>query len=419
MGRLRTRHNSMPDSVYCGVNTYDFTPPYGNGPWTNPMEQNRLTYGARQSDEVCVDMLHPGPPYRSGGPLCIWRVYTDFHLLRGSIDSIQSYRRYEGGFCCSQNLLSHLTFTSANLAKLGDFGNVDSYGATGWNKFRPTRSDAGLAEFLGEIKEVPRMLQTTAKGFHNLWKSMGGSPTGFSPKAVADHWLNTQFGWVPFLNELVSFYKATQGLDKRVKQLRRDNNQWVRRGGTVAVSSDSETISESETSHIHYPTLATQHYAGPPYGSHIIKRSIQRNVWFEGRYKYWIPSLEDGAWPAGVIARVFGALPSPSLVWELTPWSWLIDWCSNAGDCIANMSSIMYDNLVAKYAYIMGTTREEVIATSTSNLKVGPHTASWTASLTAKQRGGASPFGFGLTPGEFSPRQWSILAALGLTRLGS
>jgi hypothetical protein len=39
-----------------------------------------------------------------------------------------------------------------------------------------------------------------------------------------------------------------------------------------------------------------------------------------------------------------------------------------------------------------------------------------TAELETKSRAQASPFGFGLTPGAFTPQQWAILAALGMSQ---
>lgn len=261
------------------------------------------------------------------------------------------------------------------------------------------------------------MLMTTAKGFHNIWKSMGGSPQGFGPKAVANHWLNTQFGWFPFLSDLRDFYNTVKDLDKKLKQLRRDNGRWVRRRGTVSRTSEVEVVAESTTVPGLVPVLYTQLY-NIPYGGYRVVRSNTQRVWFEGAFRYWIPGKPDSwEWNVRAYAMLFGVQPSPSLLWELTPWSWLIDWCSDAGDAIANMSSIMFDNLCAKYAYIMGTTSQEVTSTGWSNFKSGYLQNSWSASMTRKKREQASPFGFGLSSGSFSARQWSILTALGLTRL--
>jgi hypothetical protein len=168
-----------------------------------------------------------------------------------------------------------------------------------------------------------------------------------------------------------------------------------------------------------YPAISTPLYSGSPYGNYTITRKHTQKVWFEARYRYWIPHLGDGTFPgqARAYAQVYGALPTPSLVWELTPWSWLIDWCSNLGDVIANVSSIIQDNLCAKYAYVMGHTEQEVTHSAVNNLVTGPITCEWKASLEAKLRHEASPFGFGLTGADFSARQWSILTALGISKM--
>jgi hypothetical protein len=154
-----------------------------------------------------------------------------------------------------------------------------------------------------------------------------------------------------------------------------------------------------------------------PYGSFETIKESSFRVWFEARFRYWIPNLESSPWDARAKAIVTGAMPSPELVWELIPWSWLIDWVSNAGDVIANISNSLQNGLTAKYAYVMGHKREVVTTTCFSNFKENPITLSWSASLDAKHRVAASPFGFGLSSGDFSAWQWSILGALGLSRL--
>jgi hypothetical protein len=104
-------------------------------------------------------------------------------------------------------------------------------------------------------------------------------------------------------------------------------------------------------------------------------------------------------------------------VWELTPWSWLADWFTNVGDVVANMSTGYAENLAAQYAYVMGTTQISTCWDTSLNTKQGVIHNSSGYTETYKHRVGASPFGFGLTSNDFSARQWSILAALGLSRL--
>jgi hypothetical protein len=116
--------------------------------------------------------------------------------------------------------------------------------------------------------------------------------------------------------------------------------------------------------------------------------------------------------------RMFGLRITPSLVYNLTPWSWMADWFGNVGDNIDNYTASQDDNLTAKYAYIMKTITEEVI--NDSYIKCGGTEVlglRWRRGVVAKTRVQASQFGFSITMPEFSAWQWSILAALGFSRL--
>lgn len=421
--RLRERETIIgPRTLTLGQTSMDLVYPYGNGPWTYPADQNRILYTAKTIDkELCEDELHKGPPYKTGGPLELYKFSTDEEEPKGFVDVISGFYRYTGEHLPAVMPSQYLDYKGSTLvnAKADNWGDVSEHGAKGWNRFRPTKPKVDLGTFLGEIKEVPRMLSTTAKGFAKLWRSMGGNRTGvFGPKSVANHWLNTQFGWFPFISTLRDFHSTTKNLDRHLAQIRRDNGKWIRRRGTVDRTAESEVVYEQTTGTGLFPGVPAALYNGFPYGSGRAVRSYGQRVWFEGAFRYWIPgNPETWQWKAKALASIYGVQPNPSLVWELTPWSWLIDWCSNVGDVIANLSSIAYDGLCAKYAFIMGTTRQSCDYTGTANYDTGPVTKTWSAELVSKRRHAASAFGFGLSDIDFSARQWSILAALGITRL--
>lgn len=408
--------------IYVGVKTFDFTPPYGDGPWTNPSIVNFGSSSwpsAATFSKVCVDELHAGPPYRTGGPLNIVEFSTDQYEPKAYTDISSGMYRYSGHHMPITKPSSALGWNTLAEFETADVGNVEAYGAIGWNRFRPTKPIADLGVFLGEFRDIPRTLKGTAKAFHNLWRTMGGSMSAFAPKHVASNWLNTQFGWLPFLNDLRKFHKLTVSLDERLKRLRRNNGRWERRGGTVQTTSELQRVHEFNNTVGLWPGLTTKLYTIPLQGYWHMDTFTTNSTWFEGAFRYWIPGKPDNwYWRARATAMLYGLTPVPSLIWELTPWSWLIDWWSNAGDCIANISSMMLDNLCAKYAYIMGTTEYTSVYTGKSVYVTGSSSkASWKASYTRKHRIAASPFGFGLTGDDFSLRQWSILGALGLTRL--
>lgn len=181
-------------------------------------------------------------------------------------------------------------------------------------------------------------------------------------------------------------------------------------------------LDSSQTISGHWPVLGSVFYGRNPngtldLGSYTMFSETIQKVWFSARFRYWIPDIGSIQWKRRAKLAYFGLMPSPSMVWELTPWSWLVDWFSNAGDVFSNMTNPIAENLVAKYAYVMGTTQRQTACESSVTVGHTPIKYTWTGGFTRKQRSAASPFGFGLSDGDLSARQWSILSALGISRM--
>lgn len=363
----------------------------------------------------CYDYLHKGPPYKSGGPLTIWSHRNPYP----SITNRGTYRgwiyKYEGGFSCNYtgSQLDVLSVES-NVSGLADLDphNAKNLGATAWRRFKPGQPSAELAVFLAESLDITRTLRSTAGFFKALWNRQKRSA-----KSLSGDWLSFQFGWLPFVSDCQKFYKTWQSLDKRINQLKRDNNQWIRRGGSIRKTQKSETVAESNSVHCHRPTLNPWYYDIPNYGSYKVTKSVEKHAWFSGRFKYYIPEINSVKWHRNAVRKLFGGSITPSVLYEATPWSWLVDWFSNTGDLISNLSGNIAENLVASHAYVMETDHVSLDVTSQNPLLSGPITDTWTFDETTKVRVVASPFGFGLDEDiKLSPRQFSILAALGISR---
>jgi hypothetical protein len=120
---------------------------------------------------------------------------------------------------------------------------------------------------------------------------------------------------------------------------------------------------------------------------------------------------------ASFARKLVGARISPEVLWELQPWSWLVDWYFNIGQILENIESFQTDGLVARYAYLMCTDVVTCdVATSRYSLRGYLGEVSRRTVVTRKQRIRASPYGFGTNPATWSPERWAILAALGLTK---
>lgn len=377
--------------------------------------------------EKCWDELHKKTAnlYLDGGPLTLRRC-TNEDVQAEPVNS-GKYRLpstmygYSGGWVTS---VTPETFWP-NALSLSDsvfdaqFEDCLDYGATGWSKARPGQPTADLAVFLAELRDLPRMLRDTAMFFKDSWNAMSKG-AGSASKQAANTWLGANFGWLPFVSDMRKFAQTTQNLDRNIQQLRRDNGKWVKRRRTVSTTVETVYDSGWVNGSYHFPVLNTYWFQGAPY---LVRRKtidLNASFWFEARFRYWIPDIGSYRWKRKAIRKLYGLSLTPAVLWEATPWSWLVDWCSNVGDVISNLDNGLAENLVAKYAYIMGTQRLIGTVASQHNYKTSsgvPRDFISHFNLELKERKEASPFGFALSSDSFTARQWSLLSAIGLQRL--
>jgi hypothetical protein len=317
---------------------------------------------------------------------------------------------------------------------------LESLGAKAWNKARPKTASFDLPTAIGELRDLPGMLKTSAKSFHDLYRSIAGSSGNKSrkelllgqvgPKGVSETFLNHAFGWAPFVGDLIKMYETYESLDKNIHQLVRDNGQWIRRRVRVEETAEFfDRVKVPGNVPSVYPTLHDWCYAprNGKVGETEFFKEKYLETWFVGRFRYYIPRPPDNPDTKTYnrvldVLRQYGVHLSPSVIWNLTPWSWMSDWFGNAGDIIDNIDAQNNDNLTAKYAYLMRRSRLRYVNDSTVYLKGAKDGVrmTWAREINHKTRIEATPFGFGLTGGGLnSAYRVAILSALGLTRNGN
>lgn len=273
----------------------------------------------------------------------------------------------------------------------------------------PTNSAFSAAAALGELREgLPSIPGKTVL-------KKGGAPSGF-----ADEFLNLEFGALPMISDAKRFLKARRDSDEILEQLYRDSGRLVRRRRSLPPE-----VKEWED-----PVTRAQPWApgglnsyNSDAGTRIRHYKQTRKYWFAGGYTYLFPR-QDG-WHQKVVEldKVYGIIPDVNDLWQLTPWSWAVDWVSNLGSLIQNMNSFAHDSLVLRFGYVMCQTDLEVTDTWKGMLSypgLGWMETELTSSYscTSKQRVKATPYGFGLDTGTFTNQQWAIISALGISRSG-
>jgi hypothetical protein len=254
-----------------------------------------------------------------------------------------------------------------------------------------------------------------------------------------NEWLSYHFGWAPLVRDVIA---ATETLLKLHLLLFGASDESRRhRGGDLATTSRMATsfTAAQRSWNIGSPLAAT---TGSPYmrdveGFASVAPGAPDNtqaVWsktvrlvsdYRFSARFHAGARENGQ-QAGFLDRaleLLGADITPATLWNLAPWTWLLDWFTNLGTVTQNLSDLDWSNVLLDYAYLT----LQVKAVASMSVTLPP---SWSAgrmtsthstiahyvTSVEKVREQASPVGFSVSWDGLSPFQLSILAALGMTR---
>jgi len=278
---------------------------------------------------------------------------------------------------------------------------LNAAGTTAVARCEPTNPAAQLSVALGEFMGdgIPAPIgMSLLKDRTKRAKDAGGE------------YLNVQFGWLPLVSDVVSIANAVKDSHKILHQYRRDSDRKIRRG---YVNSD-----------VTKGAVYRGAFLGSPLGAFVDgvqSEEVSEKLWFKGAFRYHIPTsdaqLNKFEEYAQYADRILGVRLTPEVLWNLAPWSWAVDWFTNTGDVLHNISALGHDGLVMQYGYVMHE-RKQVLNRTASYLSFGTPIgtpASRKIVNRAMRRVQATPYGFGFNLTTLSPRQTAILVALGLS----
>lgn len=407
--------------------------------------------------EKTWDNTNQGPPYRGGGPfrnlVCHLpqsaKVGTGtFNNLGSSGTNQSSYGVYEGSFVDDGEWRAGPSYESIRDRSFSTFTNLSPFHTLAWDKCKPQVPKGNLSQFLYELRDLPGQLKTTASALHLRWAdlSRGQGERGFmlpymQPREVADHFINHEFGWKPFISDIVKLIDVFNHTEKHISDLVRDNGIYIRKR---RVLDESESVS----SFTWLPQSATVpgssslvdpngrlmcRIQSTPVGSGTglttFTTRTRKRVWAVGSFKYYRPEFDERLFDGNSfdlfmslrrLMTIYGLRLSPTLIYKLTPWTWLVDWFTNFGNHLQRLDDFVIDGIVARYLYIMNHEETEVTKSCTLNFFSGPITVQFQRRFSLKQREVAdTPYGFASPWNSLSPRQWGILGALGFTRVSN
>lgn len=290
--------------------------------------------------------------------------------------------------------------------------DVDTFAYQSWGRVAPTAVvfDAGV--FAGELREgLPGIVPSLLKGKAQFFKDLGSD------------YLNIEFGWKPFINDLKNAAQALLNAQTAISRPYGPVHRYRETPDSTSSTSDARTalVDQVGFAPINSIDLNEVRKAKPGFlaenGSNLVWSRIDRyseqKYWFEANF-FLLPKL--GYDPQDFMSRLDSLVNTkltPRTLWELAPWSWLIDWGLRIGDALLTAETLNDDRVHAQYAYGMCRTFQRT--------HISPESLGTSCAYTyeRKERVRANPYGFKV--GGFAGLnswQQSILLALGLTKLG-
>lgn len=240
-------------------------------------------------------------------------------------------------------------------------------------------------------------------------------------KSTGSEYLNIEFALKPLVSDMMNLRKAAMDQGKIISQLHRDSGKLIRRSFSFPPETTESSTTVSGSAAAPYPALVSQFYSSTSWVKTTTTK-VTKTYRFSGAFTYYIAPddsrLHKMVRMAQEAKSLYGIRISPEVAYNLTPWSWALDWVSNTGDLVSNISSFSQDGLVMAYGYVQCHTVSETTVTVRGGAFKGGIANEYITryGFESKARVKATPFGFGLNPALFSNRQWSIIGALGMTK---
>lgn len=296
-----------------------------------------------------------------------------------------------------------------------DTSDLDPDGATAIAQCSPANPNVNLLTTLAEVHR---------EGIPSLPGIQSWKKRTEIARAAGSEYLNYEFGWAPLVSEVANTRDAVIHHVDILKQHHHDTGRNTKREFGFPVDRRTYQHEFEPVSDVNL-AYATGFFI-PAIGvwNKTVVRTIERRKWFSGMFTQAVPSQSD-SWQRALgyhsdAYALFGIALTPDVLWELTPWSWAVDWFSNAGDVIQNVTNFGLAGQVMRYGYMMEESIDEVTtyytARGTSFVPSGTVLEQGKRRV-SKVRRPANPFGFGIGWEGLSPSQLAITAALGITRL--
>jgi hypothetical protein len=212
------------------------------------------------------------------------------------------------------------------------------------------RKSFTLFRSAAELRDLPYTLRSTVAGLKDVWEfafrqSQTRNPLvkykGFHKK-VANQYLNKEFGWDLLVQDALNLLSTPARVAKRVNYL-------LDRNGQATTFRDERKYVEPVSSPpgFTYDTFGNETAVSLETVGHrevLLRCMVNCNVDLP---RLSVPKLREN-----LSTQLWGLEPSPVDIYNLYPWTWLLDWFTGFGDYVNAFHAVNNDRSIINYGFI-------------------------------------------------------------------
>lgn len=218
----------------------------------------------------------------------------------------------------------------------------------------PGARRVGFGRAIAELKDVPRSILTLKESLYSLrqtYESLGSSSLRdkiFSLKnnasQIPSEYLSFHFGWKQLYGDIMKTLKSPERINK-------DINRLIERNGKLSDFSSSFKYTKGRSQDVSgFFTVGSSSYLESVKKNFRVEDEFNMHCSLQARFDF-PPSMEI-LFREQYFLRKFGALPTPSDLYKLVPWSWLFDWYSGLGNYLQLIEEVASDPSLINFAFV-------------------------------------------------------------------
>ncbi len=304
----------------------------------------------------------------------------------------------------------------------------------------PHKSKASVLTTLLELArgDIPSILKSLQSNL-TLLNIVGKTGLKDASKTLGKEYLGGAFGWLPLVRDIQKALETLLVIDKLLfpsDSTRRNVDKVLRTRGNIindviylsynppfgGDAADTSNWSLNSAYRSNPASTSNLTFPGALNAQHSVLEELTMRTSARFNTTMRPNSMNNGYLDRAI--ELLGLELTPEVLWQLTPWTWLIDWFSNIGTVIGNLTTLGLSNTILQYAYstarwktsVSVNAKPQQLISSGTGIRSFTGTYAWHWQNDYKVRIAASPFGFDVGLDSLSAYQWTILTALGLAR---